>query len=325
MFENRNTCWKIPALAATLIFLCAGLLPGTPQQEQTKDSYILPPAPIADYINRDKNFATLDQMSPDGDHFYIASTTELSTLKLMSQKIYRLAMLKVTPETNRELDYSTYGIFELKIYSLADKTTRPVKVPPGTFFSDLTWSPDGKKLAFLANLPKGSQVWIADAATGEAKPLSEAFVMATLAKRPESGGRGGANPLRLIQWLPDGSIATLLVPGERGPEPAYNPVPSSPMIRRSLPKPLLHDRAACAAFVRPAAAQGRSAGDVPGNFSEPGRQLSADGQNGRTLFLPGRIHAVRSQPGNHGHQREGDCDHSENSAQRGAWPRLRRR
>ena len=216
--------------------LIAGLVVAFPQQ-QSQDSYILPPAPIADYINRDKNFDTLDEMSPDGDYFYFASTTELSTLKLMSQKIYRLAMLKVTPETNRELDYSTYGIYALKIYSLKDRTGRPVNVPQGTFFSDPTWSPDGRKLAFLANLPKGSQVWIADAATAEARPLSEAFVMATLAKRPETGGRGGPSPLRLIQWMPDGSIATLLVPSDRGPEPPNNPVPSSPMIRRSLPKP----------------------------------------------------------------------------------------
>jgi len=229
----RITGWS--AVLAAMLILTFALPAAAAPQEPAKDSYILPPAPIADYINRDKNYITLDQMSPDGDHFFIASTTELSTLKLMSQRIYRLAMLIITPDTNRDLDYSTYGIYALKIYSLKERISRPVGVPPGTIFSHLTWSPDGRRLAFLANLPTGSQVWIADASTGEAKPVSEAFVMATLTRQPEPGGRGGARPLRLIQWTPDGSIITLLVPSDRGPEPQRNPVPSSPYIRRSLP------------------------------------------------------------------------------------------
>lgn len=227
-----GTSWKA---AGALILL--SLLPCLPAAAQeAKDKYLLPPAPIADYINRDKNFTTLDQMSPDGDHFYIASATELSSLELMSQRILRLAQLKITPETNREHDYSTYGVFGLRIYSLKDRTSRTVSMPAGTIFSDMTWSPDGRRLAFLANLPKGSQVWVADAASGAAQPVSEAFVMATLAKRPEPG-RGDSSPLRLIQWTPDGSILTLLVPSDRGPEPQDNPIPSSPIIRRTLPKP----------------------------------------------------------------------------------------
>src|SRR5215813_9541918 len=91
--------------------------------------------------------------------FRITSTTELSTLQLMSQKIYRLAALKVTPATNRELDHSTYGIYAMKIYSLKAKSTRTIALPAGTFVSDTVWSPDGSKLAFLAHLTKGSQVW----------------------------------------------------------------------------------------------------------------------------------------------------------------------
>jgi dipeptidyl aminopeptidase/acylaminoacyl peptidase len=205
-------------------------------QNRTKDAYILPPSPIREYIDRDKSYATLDQASPDGDHFLIPSTTELSSLELMSQKIYRLAMLKVTPETNRELDHSTYGVYRLRIYSLKDRAIREVKLPSKAIVSDMTWSPDGKRLAFAAHLAKGSQIWVADAATGEARPFHEAWVMATLAKRPEFG-RNASGPSPLIQWTPDGSILTLLVPADRGPEPAANPIPSSPVVRRSLDKP----------------------------------------------------------------------------------------
>lgn len=206
------------------------------QEEQLQSSYTTPPAPITDYLNRDKNLATLDRISPDGDYFLIPSTTELSTAELMSQKIYRLAMLKITPATNRELDHSTYGIYALKIFSLKDKTSRQVKLPPDSFFSDMVWSPDGKKIAFLAHLPKGTQVWIADAETGTAEAVSDAPVMATIAARPQSG-RSSATPSRMLQWTSDGSLLTLLVPSNRGPEPVLNPVPAGPIVRHSLDKP----------------------------------------------------------------------------------------
>jgi dipeptidyl aminopeptidase/acylaminoacyl peptidase len=220
-------------LLLAVLFL-AGL--GRLQAQDANDRYIQPPSIIQEYINKDKNLATLDQMSPDGDHFLVTSTTELSSLQLMSQKIYRLASLKITPATNRELDHSTYGIYAMKIYSLKARTTRNVVLPPGTFVSDAVWSPDGSRLAFLAHLNKGSQVWIADAQTGEAKALSDAMAMATLAKKPE-GGRGANVPSRMLQWLPDGSIITLLVPPGRGAEPVLNPIPSSPLIRRTPDKP----------------------------------------------------------------------------------------
>ena len=220
------------------LLLAVLLLPATAplQAQDANDRYILPPPIIQEYINKDKNLATLDQISPDGDHFLIMSTTELSSLQLMSQKIYRLASLKITPATNRELDHSTYGNYAMKIYSLKARTMRTVTLPPGTFVSDTVWSPDGSRLAFLAHLTKGSQVWIADAQTGEAKALSDSMVMATLAKKPE-GGRGASVPSRMLQWLPDGSIVTLLVPAGRGAEPVLNPVPSSPLIRRTPDKP----------------------------------------------------------------------------------------
>ena len=57
--------------------------------------------------------------------------------------------------------------------------------------------------------------------------------MATLVARPGGGGEapetaGG----RLLQWLPDGSLLTVIVPSDRGPEPQEPVVPVSPIIRK---------------------------------------------------------------------------------------------
>ena len=40
----------------------------------------------------------------------------------------------------------------------------------------------------------------------------------------------------MLQWLPDGSLLTVLVPADRGPEPVEPAVPTAPIIRRSRDK-----------------------------------------------------------------------------------------
>jgi dipeptidyl aminopeptidase/acylaminoacyl peptidase len=201
------------------------------QQEQFEESYILPPESIQDILNRDRHYDTLNAMSPDGDHFMIPIMAKYSSLELMSKKTYRLAMLEFCPDVNREWRLSTYGIKGLKIYSLNKRKFWEVQLPKDIFISDMTWSPDGKKIAFLAHLKEGTQVWTTDVANGEAKPLSEAYVMATLA------GGSPTDPSRMLQWTPNGSVIALLVPSDRGPEPKKSLVPKSPIIRRTREKP----------------------------------------------------------------------------------------
>ena len=74
-----------------------------------RDGYVLPPASVQELFSRDKNIATLDRLSPDGDHFLIPKFQELTDLKLMSQRTLRLAMLEFVPAVNREWRLATYG------------------------------------------------------------------------------------------------------------------------------------------------------------------------------------------------------------------------
>jgi hypothetical protein len=152
----------------------------------------------------------------------------------MSRRTLRLAMLEFVPEVNREWRQATYGNVGLQLFSLKERRTYPIKMPADSFASDMRWSPDGTQLAFIAHLPTASQVWVADVRTGEARAVSDAAVMATLMARPGGGGEapetsGG----RMLQWLPDGSLLTVIVPPNRGPEPQPPPVPTAPVIRKS--------------------------------------------------------------------------------------------
>ena len=134
-------------------------------------------------LQTDKNFATLDYVSPDGDHFLVTKVNELSTLALMSKTTLRLAEMEIRPATNRLWHLDTWGVYGMRFYSVKDQRFVDVSLPAGSFASDFTWSPDGSEMAFLAHLPDHTEVWTADPATGRARSLSSAPVMATAGTR----------------------------------------------------------------------------------------------------------------------------------------------
>ncbi len=219
------------AVAVLALLLCA-----SSAQAQGPDSYVMPNETISGLIDRDPHYDRLEALSPDGDLFMVPVRQEFSSLELMSQRTLRLGMLELCPDVNREWRLSTYGIKGLRLYSLSQRRFVEAQLPEGILISDMTWSPDGKRIAFLAHLSQGSQVWTLDAVSGRAQALNSAYVMATLSGRPQRG-RGAAAPSRQLQWTADGSgVLALLVPDDRGAEPRRNSIPSSPIIRRTRDK-----------------------------------------------------------------------------------------
>lgn len=202
----------------------------SPATNPDAEGYVVPDESIQRIFATDKNYAELDYVSPDGDHFLVPHETQLSTLALMSRPTYRLAELELRPGTDRTWRLDTYGIDGFRFYSLEDRAFVRVDLPEESFFSDFTWSPDGGRIAFLAHLPGGTEVWAADAASGRAARFAPGRVMATLATSARGQGDGASS---MLQWTPQGSLLTLLVPSERGVEPARNPVPEGPVVRRT--------------------------------------------------------------------------------------------
>ncbi|MCJ7681891.1 MAG: hypothetical protein MUP70_14265, partial [Candidatus Aminicenantes bacterium] len=225
---------KIHRLPVVLLIIGLLALTGWAEEDTLfEESYLLPPESIQNLLVRDTNSVTLNNLSPDGEHFLIPVTRAYSSLKLMTQRTLRLGMLEICPDVNREWRLSTSGVTGLKIYSLKQKKTWALQVPANAFISDIVWSPDGDQIAFLAHLPEGSQVWTADVKTGKSKPLCKAFVMATLTGTRSYRSSGTS---RMLQWTPRDSIITLLVPANRGPEPQEPAIPATPIIRHTRKK-----------------------------------------------------------------------------------------
>jgi dipeptidyl aminopeptidase/acylaminoacyl peptidase len=237
---------SLRALAAALFLALPASLAAQGSDSAAGDSvaiaefearYVQPPAPIAEFFRRDPSFAVLDAPSPNGRYFLVPRATQLSTLELMSRPTYRLAELEIRPATDRLWHLDTYGINGLRIYDMEARRYREVELPEGSFVSDPVWSPDGARVAFLAHLPNGTEVWTVDAATGRASRWSSARIMATIGTSahvnidPEVSLR----PSRMLQWTPQGTLLTLMVPANRGAEPVRSQVPDAPTVRLSRP------------------------------------------------------------------------------------------
>jgi dipeptidyl aminopeptidase/acylaminoacyl peptidase len=243
MTTTRVSRRRLSTDCALLLTLLVGVPAGAQQaaspaavevaRAEAEVRYALPPEPIREMFARDPGFATLDAPSPGGRYFLVPRATELSTLELMSRPTYRLAELEVRPRTDRLWHLDTYGIVGLRVFDMESRAFREIALPAGAFASDMVWSPDGERIAFLAHLPGGTEVWTADAASGRARRLSDARVLATLATSAQTEVR----PSQMLQWTPEGTVITLAVPAGRGAEPARDPVPQGPVLRRTRPEP----------------------------------------------------------------------------------------
>ena len=192
--------------------------------------YILPDATVQDLFATDPNYATLDHVSPDGDHFVVPLTTELSTLAEVGEETLRLGMLELRARTDRPWHLDIYGLYGFRLYSLSARAFTDVDLPEGIYVSDLMWSPDGSRLAFLAHLEERTEVWIADTSDGSVTPAGDVHVISSIGT--SSRGQGSA-PSRMLQWTPSGSVLALAEPADRGSPPSAPALPSGPTIRHT--------------------------------------------------------------------------------------------
>ena len=281
------TSHLVVCLFLTPLCLVSPLLAQDVGEEPDVDrGYILPDQAIQDLFATDPNYATLDHVSPDGDHFVIPLRTELSTLEEVGEETLRLAMLEIRARTDRPWHLDIYGLYGFRFYSLSERSFTDVELPDGIYVSDLMWSPDGGRLAFLAHLEERTEVWIASAGDGSVSAAGDARVMATLGT--SSGGQGSA-PSRMLQWTPAGSLITLASPADRGTAPPAPVLPSGPTIR--------HTRAAATPTrTMPFLLEGDHDSDLFEYYTRSRIVELAPGESPRPIGDPGMYQSVSLSP-----------------------------
>jgi dipeptidyl aminopeptidase/acylaminoacyl peptidase len=134
--------------------------------------YALPPKNVVDVFDAE----SLPQTILGPNHLVVAITKARAypTIAELSQPMLRLAGSRVNPKTNgphRNSGLAGTGIYSIVLKKIADGGEITVAVPPQAKISNLKFSPDGSKIAFLHTKENAIELWIVDAMTGAAKAV----------------------------------------------------------------------------------------------------------------------------------------------------------
>ncbi len=200
-------------LSVLILGAAAGLV-----AQSSRSTYLLPPKVVVDILDAAPTPGVI--VSPDRKTIALTHRRSMLTIAELSQPIERIAGSRINPRTNgtQQRGGSTFGI---TLKTIATGAERKVAVPPNANISAVSFAADGSRLAFLNTTDSAMELWVADTATGQSKPLT---VGARL------NGTLGAP----CSWLED-SVTLLcgFVPAGRGPAPAAPRVPTGPNVQEN--------------------------------------------------------------------------------------------
>ncbi|MBB6498780.1 S9 family peptidase [Pedobacter cryoconitis] len=142
-------------------------------------------------------------MDTKKEYILLSYRNTYKTLADLNQDELRLGGLRINPVTN--ISSSEVFFNNLKVRKVADK--EPVQIaglPANPKISNISWSPDEKKIAFTQTTDKGVELWILDIANAQARKLTEATLNAN-SGNPLSWFKDNQN--LLVNMLPkNGSV-----------------------------------------------------------------------------------------------------------------------
>jgi dipeptidyl aminopeptidase/acylaminoacyl peptidase len=156
-----------------LLFL--GVISFTSAQENL--SYQKPSAEILALADYER--APSVSMDSKKEYMLLSYRNTYKTLDDLNQEEMRLGGLRINPVTN--ISSTVTYISNLKIRKIAAKDeTQVAGLPQNTRLSNISWSPDEKKIAFTNSTNSGVELWIIDVATASAKKITSDNLNANL-------------------------------------------------------------------------------------------------------------------------------------------------
>ncbi|WP_298120087.1 prolyl oligopeptidase family serine peptidase [Flavobacterium sp.] len=118
-------------------------------------------------------------MDSKKEYMLLSYRNTYKTLDDLNQEEMRLGGLRINPVTN--ISSTVTYINNLKIRKIADKEeTQVTGLPQNAKLTNISWSPNEKKIAFTNTTNSGVELWIIDVATASAKKITSDNLNANL-------------------------------------------------------------------------------------------------------------------------------------------------
>ena len=205
---------------STVVLLMCGFSPFAGLWAQTDIKYQMPPQAIVDLVNAPSTPSV--SIDSKGNWMVLLMQSELPSIAELAQPELRLAGLRINPNTNGP---SRVGyIVGIKLRKVMGKEEIEVKgMPANPLISNVSWSPDEKKIAFAHTTDKSVELWVIDITTATAKRVGNFALNSVL-----------GNP---FEWMNDSNrLLCTIVPQNRGAAPAADNVPQGPVVQENVGK-----------------------------------------------------------------------------------------
>jgi dipeptidyl aminopeptidase/acylaminoacyl peptidase len=126
------------------------------------------PAPIADML--DSRWFPAVKISPNRRWMVQLERPTFPPIEQLAQPRVQIAGLQLNPKTRGPA--MEYAFERMVVQDLQTGKMHPVELPANAQIRNLHWSPEGNYLAFTLTRVDGIQLWVVEAATATARPLT---------------------------------------------------------------------------------------------------------------------------------------------------------
>ncbi len=181
-------------------------------------AYQTPPKPIEDLVNAPQT--PLVSVNNAGDWALLLERPSYPSIVEVAQPELRLAGMRINPANNGSSRGFSYNGLLFKSTD-GKKEVRVEVLPQNPVIQNISWSPDGKQIAFTMTHPEGIALYTASIAEPRAKKLTAPVLNDTFWGNP-------------YEWHPDNKrIMFMAVPADRGPAPVAPIAPEGPVIQEN--------------------------------------------------------------------------------------------
>lgn len=189
---------------------------------QNNLTYMEPPQSIVELVDAPETPNVL--FNPDGSLMLILQIPGYTTIEHVAQPVIGLAGLRINPRNN-STEAERAGIYTgIKVKDLKTGKERLFKgLPKDIRIDNISWSPDGEKIAFSNNQLDGVELWVANMKNMKARRLTNGYLNDAFGET--------------LQWHPNGQeILAQFIPNGRELPPSQSQVPTGPIAQENLGK-----------------------------------------------------------------------------------------